>query len=94
MEKILVSSSQCCFSDSEDKGIVEEPENHNQPDEDEYDYEDLDEKFYMTNQEENEVLLRFTNWLISVDGGTKLPIQAQKAKRILMSIVRHNGSKE
>lgn len=92
-EKNLVSSSECSFSDSEDEGIVEEPENPNQSDEDEYDYEDLDDKFYMTNQEEDEVLLRFRNWLISVDGGTKLPIQAQTAKRILMSIVRHNGSK-
>ena len=75
MKKIW-SSSECSFSDSEDEGIVEELENPNQSDEDEYGYEDLDDKFYMTNQEEDEVLLRFTNWLISDDGGTKPPIQA------------------
>ena len=75
-EKNLVLSSECSFSDSEDEGIVEEPENPNESDEDEYDYEDLDDKLYMTNQEADEVLLRFTNWLISDDGGTKPPIQA------------------
>ena len=70
-EKKLVLSSECSFSDSEDEGIVEEPENLNQPDVDEYVAEDLDDKFYMTNQEEDEVLLKFTNWLISA-GGIKL----------------------
>ena len=47
----------------------------------------------MTNQAEDEVLLIFTNWLISA-GGTKLPIRPQRAKRILMSVVRHNGTEK
>ena len=47
----------------------------------------------MTNQEEDEVLLRFTNWLISA-GGTKLPIRPQKAKGTLMSVVRRNGTEK
>ena len=44
-EKNLVSSSWCSFSDSEDEGIVEEPENPNKSDVDEYDSEDLDDIF-------------------------------------------------
>ena len=37
------------------------------------------------------MLSRFTKWLTGVDSGKKSPTQANKDKRIVMSVVRHNN---
>ena len=74
-EKYLLFSSECTSCDSQDKGQVKEPDNNYQSDEDNSDYQDLDDEFYLTSYEEEKMLFRFINCLVSVDGSTKLPIQ-------------------
>ena len=91
-EKYLLFSSECTSCGSQDKGQVKEPDNNYQSDEDNSDYQDLDDEFYLTSYEEEKMLFRFINCLVSVDGSTKLPIQGWKVKRVLMSIVRHKGA--
>ena len=63
-------------------------------DDDDYDNEDLEEKFYLSSKEEDDLLHEFVQWQKSIDGGNRAERQAQKHKRIVMSIVRHNDDTE
>lgn len=56
----------------------------------EYDNEDLEEKFYLSGEDEDALLLKFVNWLTSVSGGKRSLREARKHKNIVMGIVRHN----
>ena len=56
----------------------------------EYDNEDLEEKFYLTGEDEDALLLKFVNWLASVSGGKRSLREARKHKNIVMGIVPHN----
>ena len=56
----------------------------------EYDNQDLEEKFYLSGQDEEALLLKFVNWLTSVSGGKRSLREARKHKSIAMGIVRHN----
>ena len=59
-----------------------------------YDYEDIEEKFVLSSNEEDEMISEFQKWLSSVAGGRKKPNDIKKMRNTLMSIVRHNGSRE
>ena len=59
-----------------------------------YDYEDIEEKFVLSSNEEDEMISEFQKWLSSVAGGRKKPNDIKKMRNTLMIIVRHNGSRE
>ena len=60
-------------------------------DDDKYDFEDLEYKFLFSSLEEDVMLSGFTKWLTSVDCGEKPPMQVNKDKHIVLSVVRHNN---
>ena len=53
--------------------------------------EDDEEAFHMSSIDEDNLLKDFTQWLSSMDGGSKNPEQSKKHKNTLQSIVRFNG---
>lgn len=53
--------------------------------------EDDENTFYMSSVDEDSLLKDFTQWLSSMDGGSKNPEQAKKHKSTLQSIVRFDG---
>ena len=59
-----------------------------------YDYEDIEEKFVLSSNEEDEMISEFQKWLSSVAGGRKKPNDIKKMRNTLMIIVRQNGSRE
>ena len=85
-------------SDSDLDGNSEEGEERlnkdNISEDDIYDYEDIEEKFLLSSNEEDEMLSEFQKWLSSVAGGRRKPNDIKKMRNTLMSIVRHNGSTE
>ena len=60
-------------------------------DDDKYDFEDLEHKYLFSSLEGDAMLSGFTKWLTSVDGGEKPPMQVNKDKHIVLSVVRHNN---
>ena len=52
-----------------------------------YDYEDIEEKFVLSSNEEDEMILEFQKWLSSVAGGRKKRNDIKKMRNTLMSIV-------
>ena len=59
---------------------------------DEFDYEDIDDRFIMSSPEEDKLMNTFYQWLISVDGGLKPPRSAMQHKNVVLSIVHHIDS--
>ena len=57
----------------------------------EYDNEDLEEKFYLSDEDEEASLLKFVNSLTSVSGGKRSLREVRKHKNVVMGIVRHDG---
>ena len=51
-------------------------------------------KFYLSSKEEDDLLQEFVQWQKSIDGGNRAERQAQKHKRIVMSIVQHSDDTE
>ena len=86
-----VRQDKVCLSESEDTDSSSDSE---QPEE-RYDNEDLEfNSFILSSIAEDNLLKNFTDWLMSIDGGKRPARQAQKHKRIAMSIVRHNDDEE
>ncbi|XP_065667327.1 uncharacterized protein LOC136087847 [Hydra vulgaris] len=58
------------------------------------DFEDLDDKFYMTSSSEEKLVNEFVDWLVSIDGGQKPKRCALKHKGVILGIVRHQSDSE
>nr|XP_047124634.1 uncharacterized protein LOC124807122 isoform X2 [Hydra vulgaris]XP_047126611.1 uncharacterized protein LOC124807913 isoform X2 [Hydra vulgaris] len=58
------------------------------------DFEDLDDKFYMTSSAEEKFMNEFVDWLISIDGGQKPKRCALKHKSVILGIVRYESEFE
>ena len=86
------------YSDSDLDGDSQEGEEQLNKDnisaDDIYDYKDIEEKFVLSSNEEDEMISEFQKWLSSVAGGRKKPNDIKKMRNTLMIIVRHNGSRE
>ena len=86
-----VGQDKVCLSESESTDSSSDSEQL----EERYDNEDLEfNSFILPSTEEDNLLENFTEWLMSIDGGKRPARQAQKHKRIVMSIVRHNNDEE
>ena len=64
--------------------------NDDNDEEEDVDYEDGDDRFFISNKEEDDLLTGFVDWLCSPDGGKKPRRTAMKHKSVLMSIVRYD----
>lgn len=67
-----------CVSENCDSGIE---------DDDDFDYEDIDDRFIMSSPEEDHLMGLFYNWLISVDGGLKPIRSAVQHRNVVMKVV-------
>ena len=56
-------------------------------DNDEVDYEDVEERFFMTTSDEDRVLEEFKNWLVGIEGGRKPERTAQQHKNVVASVL-------
>ena len=85
------SQDKVCLSESKDTNSSSDSEQPEEP----YDNEDMEfNSFILSSIEEENLLKNFTDWLMSIDGGKRPARQAQKHKRIVMSIVQHNDEEE
>ena len=60
--------------------------------EDEYDFEDLDDRIILTSKAEDDFFNEFYCWLLSCDGGFKKPRAASQHKSVIMSILHYVDS--
>ena len=78
-------------SDSDLDGDSEEGEEQLNKDkisaDDIYDYKDIEEKFVLSSNEDDEMISEFQKWLSSVAGGRKKRNDIKKMRSTLMSIV-------
>ena len=80
-------------SDIENEGSDELSEVESMDDEDK-DYEDLEDRFFMSSKEEDVFLNGFVDWLCSPDGGRKPRRTALQHKSVIMNIVRYKKDQQ
>ena len=73
-------------------GHEEEEESESTEDGEDVDFEDSEERFFMSSKEEDKLLACFVKWMCSPDGGKKPNRTALQHKTVVMSIVRHRDS--
>ncbi|XP_057299124.1 uncharacterized protein LOC130629797 isoform X3 [Hydractinia symbiolongicarpus] len=58
------------------------------------DYEDTEDKFYVTSQADDIVLESFKSWLISADGGYRPERTSKQHKNVILAILNHRSNIE
>lgn len=87
--KASLSSSQHRVANCVERECVSEVDHES--DIDDGDEEDEDDRFFLSSEKEDEVMYSFVEHLQSIDGGLKPERCANAHKRVVMTILRHDG---